>query len=84
MTHEEAIQEARRKLDAGEFSRALIGRTPEDLQHDRVTLECGHKTLWMRGMDHLRKGLEKPLDRDDCIDCAQEWIEENSGEEHRR
>ena len=43
MTHSEAIQEARRRKDAGEFYRKIVARHPEDLHYSRFDLACGHQ-----------------------------------------
>ena len=43
MTHSEAIQEARRRKDAGEFYCKIVARHPEDLHYSRFDLACGHQ-----------------------------------------
>jgi hypothetical protein len=77
MTREEAILDARRKLEAGEFQRAVVKIVPADVGYDRLTLECGHSKAWMPG---LVLNDKKAL-RERCVACAEEWITKSSGAE---
>lgn len=72
MTKREAILECRRRSDAGEFNRKIVGAEPEDLRYDKVQLSCGHSHLLMRSLQALSQGEMS------CPDCADEWIEANT------
>lgn len=78
MTREQAIEEARRKLDAGGFQRSVVSRTPEDLNLDRITLDCGHQKCWSRSNSQFRHQelVEATLQR--CYECAKAWVTENT------
>jgi hypothetical protein len=72
MTHSEAIQEARRRKDAGEFCRKIVAR--EDLHYDRFDLPCGHNLLVMPA---LVGAGEEVLS---CRECPDDWIKAHSQE----
>jgi len=58
-------------LQDGKFRRKITSREPEDLNYDRITLECGHH------------GYCSSFDEDqarNCRTCAEEWIRQPSGE----
>jgi hypothetical protein len=71
MTNAEAIVEARRKTKAGEFKRQIVKRTPRNILVDKVELECGHSTGLL---------AETTSEYEDCQDCAERWVAENSKE----
>lgn len=77
MTREEAIREARRKLEAGEFSREIVSRKPDGLEYDIAILECGHDQCWSLILDDFP---EYVTELRKCMDCAREWIKENTTE----
>jgi hypothetical protein len=72
MTHSEAIQEARRRKDAGEFYRKIVARYPDDLHYDRFDLACGHNLLVMPAL--VGPG-EEVLS---CRECSDDWIKAHS------
>ena len=76
MTRADAILEARRKLEAGEFQRAVVEVAPEDLDYDRITLECGHTKVWTPRMMMYIDKVSPLLGR--CNQCAEEWIAGNT------
>jgi hypothetical protein len=73
MTRQEAILEARRKQEAGEFNRAVVKREPADLNWDQLILECGHTTAWTAKIHFT----PNPPDKQICSECAKEWVEQN-------
>jgi hypothetical protein len=74
MTRSEAILEARRKYDAGDFNRRVSQRMPENFTWDSVTLDCGHI---IHHSEMILGG--KPLsERRACWRCAEAWIAENA------
>jgi hypothetical protein len=76
MTRAERIIEARRKLAAGEFDRAVTANEPYSLTSNQLTLECGHIHHWI---PELRRNA--PV-RQRCDQCAEVWINakpENNG-----
>jgi len=75
MTRAEAIREARRKLNAGEFSRTIVSRVPDNLHYDLITLECGHEQWWSLVLDDFPEHLTGLRQ---CSQCAEKWIKENS------
>ena len=76
MTREDAILEARRKLQAGDFQRAIVEIVPVDLDYDRFKLECGHTKAWSSRLS-VRVDNNDPI-RERCTTCAEEWIVKNS------
>ena len=53
---------------AQNFQRKVMERVPLDLDHDEVTLSCGHK----KQMDvHLIEASDHQLN---CKECANEWL----------
>jgi hypothetical protein len=76
MTRSEAILEARRKIEAGEFDRAVTGIEPADLTWDTLKLECGHTGLWC-----AKIRIDKtPPQQEKCSECAKAWVAENTTE----
>jgi len=78
MTRAEAILEARRKLQAGDFRRAVVEMVPEDLDYDRLILECGHTKAWSSWNSKLMAQADHSDIRERCTSCAEEWIVKNS------
>ena len=78
MTRDERIVEARRMIEAGEFDRKIVSSKPEDLDYDRITLECGHNTLAAPSFRALSRDVRKRQSRDPdcetCRDCVDAWI----------
>jgi hypothetical protein len=73
MTRAEAIIEARRKYQAGEFNRKVVKRTPKNLLTDIAELECGHT--------ESSTALNFSADKSPaCLKCVDRWIEENSSD----
>ena len=74
MTKSEAILEARRMLDAGEFNRGIVERMSESMLYDRALLTCGHRRMVLPNDTAI---TEK------CWKCAEAWISEQlPGEEN--
>ena len=77
MTRAERVLEARRMSKAGEFDRAVIANEAYDLQWDKLTLACGHWTVW----DGKLHPDPKPPAQVRCRTCAEAWIEASDGQE---
>jgi hypothetical protein len=71
MTRAERILEARRKLDAGEFDRAVTASEPYNICSNQLTLECGHWSVWILG---VHESDETPA-RQKCHECAMAWVD---------
>jgi hypothetical protein len=64
------IEEARKKIAAGDFKSTIVKRVPDDLSYDRFYLNCGHSFVWAI---RLVKEIEN-LTEWDCNKCADEWM----------
>jgi hypothetical protein len=69
------IEEARKKIAAGDFKRTIVKRVPDDLSYDRFYLNCGHSFVWAV---RLVKEIEN-LTEWDCNRCADEWMRNAQG-----
>jgi hypothetical protein len=68
----DVLREQRRLYADGGFRRHWTGRKPQDLDCDRLQLECGHWMYW---------GHKRPLPPDDlveCDDCARRFLRKSS------
>ena len=61
------IERARTMREAGEFNRAVQTRVADDMNFDRLTLECGHESLLLVSLLELMKD-PKTFTCQDCID----------------
>jgi hypothetical protein len=52
--------------EAGEFTREVINRVPEDVDYDCVELACGHHTSLYSG--HVN------VNSMNCYGCIKDWI----------
>jgi hypothetical protein len=62
------------------FERAIQERTPVDLEHDELILECGHKLRLSAKLLDARFSLRLARGVDDavpvqCDDCVREWLQ---------
>jgi hypothetical protein len=73
MTREERIIEGRRKLESGDFHRAVTSTSPLNFEWNRVTLECGHEMLWDPVI------IKKLPARMKCHKCAEIWLDAAEG-----
>jgi hypothetical protein len=84
MTRSEAILEARKRKQAGDFNRQIAHITPCDLYTDLIELTCGHARTApesSRRLDESMRDLRRQATTDDpapggepCDRCAEEWI----------
>lgn len=77
MTRPKAILAARKLAKEKFFHRAITRREPEDLDWNKVTLECGHSTQEIEGIQCPAN--EHRDGRVACDDCAKAWIKQQTG-----
>jgi hypothetical protein len=61
----ELLARAREMRESGAFNRRIIERTPDDLDFDRLQLECGHAAYIFGSLK---------FDSIDCSECVNRWM----------
>ena len=56
------IEQVRALRDQGAFRRTVIGRRPDSIDWDEVTLSCGHRTLALPRLE-----FRQDWDSDECM-----------------